>query len=280
MPEGPDQGRSPLHGAPAVASTGFQIGKIPGAAIGQLVVFEMSPDVFGGVEFRGIGRELLDLDRALEGFEVLANERRAMRGQAVPDYEQGFADLTPQGVEELDDLRALDRLGKEPEVEAPEGDPGDHRELMPVKVILQDRRLAARCPGAHASWPLAQSGLVYEDDDSALFCGVSFRTGQRVCFQRLIAASSRSSARPEGRWQEKPSETRMRHTWLSLYARPKRRSIKCPTRGSVHRSVAKPSASAPAFSARINSRRCPCSSPEGRPRGRLCSASNPPACNC
>src|SRR5450755_1176214 len=57
-------------------------------------------------------------------------------------------------------------------------------------------------------------------------------------------------------------------------------SINCSTRGNVHRSVAKPSASAPAFNACIRSRRCASSSPEGRPRGRLFSASNPPACNC
>src|ERR1017187_317419 len=203
-----------------------------------------------------------------------------MRGQAVPDDQQRFADLTPQGVEELDDLRTLDGSGKEPEVEAPEGNAGNDRELMPVKVILQDWRVAARCPSAHPSGPFAQPGLIYEDDDSALFCGVFFRTGQRVCFHRLIADSSRSSARPEGRWQEKPRETRMRHTWLSLYARPKRLSMSCPTRGSVHRSVGKPSASAPAFNACINSRRCASTSPEGRPRGRLFRASNPPACSC
>jgi hypothetical protein len=38
-----------------------------------------------------------------------------MCGQSIPDHEQGFADLTPQGVEELDDLRALDAAGKESE---------------------------------------------------------------------------------------------------------------------------------------------------------------------
>ena len=50
MPEGTDQGWATLHGAQAVASTGFQIGEVPGAAIGQLVVLEMTPDVLGGVE--------------------------------------------------------------------------------------------------------------------------------------------------------------------------------------------------------------------------------------
>lgn len=67
----------------------------------------------------------------------------------------------------------------------------------------------------------------------------------------------------------------MRHTWLSLYARPKRRSIKHATRRKVHRSVAKPSDKAPAVNARINSRRCASSSPEGRPRARRFRAPNP-----
>ena len=107
-PEGTDQGRATLHGAQAVASTGFQIREVAGAAIGELVVLEMPPDVLGGVELRGIARELLDLDGALEGFEVPAHQRAAMRGQAVPDHEQGLADLSAERVQELDDLRALD----------------------------------------------------------------------------------------------------------------------------------------------------------------------------
>src|SRR5450631_850795 len=152
----------------------FSDRRSPGAAIGQLVVLEMTPDVLGGVELGGIGRELLDLDRSLEGFEILAHQCRAMRGQAVPDHEQGFADLTAERVQELDDLRTLDCTRKESEVEASKSDPGDDRELMPVEVILQDRGLAARRPGAHPGRPLAQSRLIYEDDDSALFCGVFF----------------------------------------------------------------------------------------------------------
>ena len=37
----------------------------------------------------------------------------------------------------------------------------------------------------------------------------------------------------------------MRHTWLWLYGRAKRRSLNWSTRRSVHRSVPKPSATAP-----------------------------------
>jgi len=240
-------------------------------------MLQMTPDVFGRIELRCIGRRLLDLDGAVQCFQVIAHESRAMRRQSVPDDQQRLADLLAEGMQELDDLRALDGAWKQPEVETPECDAGNGRQLVPVEVVLQDRRLALGRIGAHTGRPFAVSRLVDEDDDPSLFRSVFFRAGQRVCFQRLIAASSRSSARPEGRWQEKPSETRMRQTWLSLYERPKRRSISWPTRGSVHRSVGKPSARAPRVSARINSRRCALSSPDGRPRGRLLSAAMPPA---
>ena len=35
-----------------------------------------------------------------------------------------------------------DRAGEEPEVEAPEGNPSDHRELLPAEAVLQDRGVA------------------------------------------------------------------------------------------------------------------------------------------
>src|SRR5271163_975634 len=280
LPEGSDESRASLHGAQAIARSALQVVEVHGAAVGEFVVLQMTPDVFGGIQFGRVGGQLLDLNGTIQGLQVLAHKRRAMRSQSIPDDQQRLADLLAEGVKELDDLWPLDGAGKESEVEAAEGDSGNHRQLAPVEVILQDRSVALGCPGPHSGWPLAQSGLVDEDDDPPLFRGVFFRAGQRVCFQRLMAGSSRSSARPEGRWQEKPRETRMRHTWLSLYERVKRRLINSPTRGNVHRSVAKPSASAPAVRARINSRRCASSSPEGRPRVRLLSPSKPPACSC
>lgn len=280
LPEGPDESRASLHRAQAVARAAFQVMEVRGATIGEFMVLEMTPDVFGRVQFGRVGRQLLDLNGSVQGLQVLAHESRAMRGQSVPDDQQRFADLLTEGVQELDDLWPLDGAGKESEVETTEGNSGDDRQLAPIEVVLQDRGVALGRPGTYAGRSLAQSGLVDEDDDSSLFRSVFFRAGQRVCFQRLIAPSSRSSARPEGRWQEKPRETRMRQTWLSLYERENRRLINSPTRGNVQRSVAKPSASAPAVSVRINSLRCGSSRPEGRPRRRLFSASRPPASSC
>jgi len=83
-----------------------------------------------------------------------------------------------------------------------------------------------------------------------------------------------------GRWLLNPSDTRIRHTWLSLYRRANFSSIICPTRRNVHSSVANPCASAPSFRSFTRSTRCCASRPDGRPRGRRCSASSPPAVTC
>src|SRR6185437_3127637 len=159
------------------------------------------------------------------------------------------------------------------EVETLKSDTGDRRELVPVEVVLQDRGLAARCPTTNLSRSFAQSRLVDEDDDSSLFSGVFFNSGQRTRFQRRIAPSSRSSALLVGRWLLNPSDTRIRHTWLSLYRRENFSSISWPTRRNVHSSVANPCASAPSFSSRTRSVRCWASRPDGRPRCRPCNAS-------
>ena len=182
---------------------------------------------------------------ALHGPQAVAC---AMR-EFVPDHQHLTSDLPPQGVEKLNQLRTLDRTWKESEVEALESDPSDRRELVPVEVILQDRGVAARCPTANLSRSFAQSRFVDKDDDSPLFSGVFFNSGQRTRFQRRIPASSRSSARPVGRWLLNPSDIRIRHTWLSLYRRANFSSIIWPTRRNVHNSVAKPCASAPSLAA-------------------------------
>src|SRR3982074_3179293 len=136
-PERPDQAWTALHGAEAVASAGLEIGEVCGATVGEFVVLEMAPDVFSRIELGCIGRKLLDLNGAVQGFQVVADERRSMDGQCGTDDQQGLADLLAEGVQELNDLWALDGAGENPEVETPEGDAGDDGQLMPVEVMLQ-----------------------------------------------------------------------------------------------------------------------------------------------
>src|SRR2546425_11325544 len=65
--------------------------------------------------------------------------------------------------EKLDDLRTTDRSWKQSEVEVPPGHARHRRQRLPVKVILQHRRLSAWRPGTAAVRALAQS-IVFIDE--------------------------------------------------------------------------------------------------------------------
>src|SRR5215467_1473477 len=96
--------------------------------------------------------------------------------------------------EELDDLGTADGSGKQAKVKVPPGHPGYRRQPLPVKVILQHRRLSPRRPGSTALGSFAQSAFVDEDHGTAFFLGFFLISGQRSSFQRRILSSSRSSA--------------------------------------------------------------------------------------
>jgi hypothetical protein len=160
--------------------------------------------------------------------------------------------MAPKIFEKGNDLGRADGAFNELEVDAPESDARHGRELVPCEAVLQDRRLAFGRPGANAVRPLAYSGLIDEDDDSAFSRAVFFSAGQRFFFQCRMAASSRFLARPLGRWHEKFSPLSSRHTPDSEYRLELIFSMSLPTRASVHRSVAYPCAKAPASSASTN----------------------------
>ena len=94
--------------------------------------------------------------------------------------------------------RAADRGGKQPEVEVPPAHARHCRQHLPLEVILQHRRLAARRLGAAAVRVLAQSAFVDEDERPPLVSGFFLISGQRFCSHCWIFTSSRSSARPAG----------------------------------------------------------------------------------
>src|SRR3977135_3821490 len=129
----------------------------------------------------------------------------AMTGQAVPNDQQLIRQMTHQMFEELDHLRTLDGAGEEPKVKVPPRHPCHCRQSFPVEVVLQHRGVSPRRPGAAAMGPFAEPALVDENYDPALIFGLFFNSAQRAFFQRWMAFSSRSSARPVGRWQLHPS---------------------------------------------------------------------------
>ena len=93
--------------------------------------------------------------------------------------------------------------------------------------------------------PLAQSAFVDEEDRAALAERFFLSWGQRTFFHCWIACSSRSRARPVGRWQLQLSLRRMRHTCEESYRTPCCCSISLATRASVHSPLRYPNCSGP-----------------------------------
>ena len=178
----------------------------------EFVVLPVAPDVFHWIELGRVGGQRFQREPTALGPNVRLHDATAVRGEPVPDDEELAAQMALQVPEEFHDLRPFDRSREEPEVETPPRDACDRREEVPVEVVLEDRRLPTRSPRATAVRPFGQSALVDEDDRLPVGRSVFFSVGQRTRFQWRIAASSRSSARPVGRWQLQPSCLRSRQT--------------------------------------------------------------------
>ena len=213
FPEGCDERWPPPHPAQRRAGSVTQLPEVLRAEVWQLVMFPVAPDVLCRIQLGGVCGQVFERDPATLGADVLAHEAATVRGEAVPDDQQLAGQMPLEVGEKLHDLRCLDRAGEEPEVKVPPGDAGDRRESLPVEVVLEDWRLPAGCPRPAPVGALAQPALVDEDDRLPLAGGVFFTAGHRRRFQRRIAASSRSKARPVGRWQLQPSCRRIRQTW-------------------------------------------------------------------
>ena len=136
-----------------------------------------------------------------------------MRRQAVPNNEQLAGNDAQQFFEEDHHLGTLNGIGKQLKVQIPFAETGDQRQVLPVEVMKQDRRLAAWSPSATAVWLLRQSAFVNEDDSSAFREGFFLAAGQVIRFHWRMAFSSRSSARPTGRCGLQPKPRKMRQTW-------------------------------------------------------------------
>jgi len=199
LPESKNQRWSAAHAAQRPAGMVAQLPKCGGAEVRQLVLFPVRPEVLDRIQFRRIGGKIFQPQTSSLLPDKVPHCAAVMTGQTVPDDQQLARNVPHQVREKFDDLWTADRAGKQLKVEVPPGHPCHGRQRLPVEVVLQNRRLAAWCPGAAAMRALAQSAFVDEDDRAALVFGLFFNSGQRFCFHCWIFSSFRSSARPVGR---------------------------------------------------------------------------------
>jgi hypothetical protein len=93
LPKRGDEPRAALHRPESIAGEAADLADRGGTQVRDLAAFQMRPDVFDGVQFRGVGRQLLEHDALIERLDVLPHQATAVGGQAIPDDEQLVADL-------------------------------------------------------------------------------------------------------------------------------------------------------------------------------------------
>lgn len=212
FPKRRDQGGAALYSSQRPSSMTAELSVVLGTEVWKLMVLPVAPQVLDRIQLGGVGGKELEHDPPFLVLDVLTNKSASVASQAVPDDQQLAGKVPLKMAQELDHLGCADRTAEQAEVEIPPRDPGYGRQRLPIEVKLQHRGLSLWRPSTTTVGPLAQSTFVDEDDRTPLFRGVFFRTGQRRRFQRRIASSSRSKARPAGRCTLQPSCRRMRHT--------------------------------------------------------------------
>src|SRR5215475_5787833 len=206
-------------------------------------MFPVTPDVLHRVELRRVTRQIFDGQPAILGSDKVVHQPGSMRWQPIPHHQQLAPQVAQQLAEKIHHLRSAHRTLVETEVEVPPSDASRSREHLPVEMILQHRSLSARRPGSHPMRPFAQATFVDKYDHAPFTRGFFLMRGHSTRFQRRIPCSSRSSARPAGRWQLQLSWRKIRHTCEGLYRTPYCCSMSWRTRPSVHNPLAYPKAS-------------------------------------
>lgn len=211
---GPKESRRPLEfleSAGDVAEEGVEVGR---SAVGEAVL-AVTPDPFGGIEFRGVGGKGFEVETRVAPAES-ADGLASMLSGLIPDHDHVAAQVTeelPQEEGDIDLSHVFDLDPKEETEATAEGaqrDARDHGELIPAVEVVQDRGLPPRGPRALDRRDEQKARFVNENQVGPQPRGVFFTRGQRYRFQRSTASSSRSTARRSGFCTLKPTRWRIR----------------------------------------------------------------------
>ena len=161
------------------------------------------PHALVRVEFGRVSRQVLQVQSRHATAELL-HELALVDAEVVPDQDDVPAQVPQQMAEERDGFDLADVVvvslvvQADPTARRADRDAGDHRDTIVSLRVPEDRRLAARRPGAHHGRREHEAGLVHEDEVGLQSESPLFTRGHRVRFQRAMAASSRSRARRSG----------------------------------------------------------------------------------
>jgi len=135
-------GREPLT---HLAAQGFEVIV---RCVGQCRVVQVGPKGFDGIQLRGVGRQPVDAQPGSMALERGAGEAAAVGGKPIPEEDDGAPPMSPQRLQETDDVTTVDAAateGQEP-AQALAGDRGEHganrREALPIERLAQARGLS------------------------------------------------------------------------------------------------------------------------------------------
>lgn len=170
-PAGGDDRGALLRTLELAARRGVQLGKVVGAIVDQGMTLEPCPEVLHWIQIRRVRRQEGDLNVRIQGVQIVANQTAAVCLQAIPEDQQRLLQMSLECLEECDDLLFLDAAFVQAEQTLGAGEPGNDRDVMPVEVKLDDRRLTLQRPRANPGRPFADARFVDEDDQSAFPLG-------------------------------------------------------------------------------------------------------------
>src|SRR5271156_5262942 len=131
LPEGADQGGPALTASQVSPGFPAQVAKVFRTEVGQGMAFEVTPDLFDWIEFRGVSWQVGQDQVALRPLDVPPHRPAAMHGQTVPDHQQFGGNLAAEVAEKLRRLPAFDAAAIEAKIKFPPGNAGDNGELAP-----------------------------------------------------------------------------------------------------------------------------------------------------
>jgi len=188
----------------------------------QGMSFEIGPETFIGIEFRGIGRQTIDRQPSGEGRQGRACPLRAVGVEAVPKHEDPSGDMPEQVADKTHHLDAGDGTFHQVAVDMRVGrHRRDGRELRPRHPVGEHRGLSTGGPGRAQGGHQREATLVDKDQRGLQGLGFFLIAGQVTLTHRWIAFSSRSRALRMGLWQLHPALRRTRWTWDRCRGTPK-----------------------------------------------------------
>lgn len=193
---------------------------VGGGVVGQRVALEVTPEQLYRIEFRGVGRQELEMDGPAAPQEA-PDDVSAVGVETVPDHDEGPLDLAAQVAEELHDIGGGEiGVGQELKVQPDPLALGGHgegrngRDLVAGAGPLGDSRGdTTRGPGASHERGHQEPALVDEHEQGVQRTGFFLMRGHSTRTQRRIAASSRSRACRSGFCGVQPKARSTRPIW-------------------------------------------------------------------